>query len=63
MVVWLAVAIVIGALTATAWWWGLDWFAGLVGLRDLFETLTQSTLRPNDVPWFHHWFQPGMQGM
>ena len=67
VLVWLVVAILAGALAATAWWWGLDWFAGVVGLRDLFETLTHSTLRPNVVPWFHHWFQAsgmsGMQGM
>ena len=62
---WLVVAILVGALAATAWWWGLDWLAGVVGLRDLFETMTHSTLRPNDVPWFHHLFQsmPGMSGM
>jgi hypothetical protein len=67
VLVWLIIAILVGALTATAWWWGLDWLAGVLGLRDLFESLTHSTLRPNDVPWFHHWFQPsgvsGMQGM
>lgn len=67
VLVWLIIAILVGALAATAWWWGLDWLAGVVGLRELFETLTHSTLRPNDVPWFHHWFQPsgvsGMQGM
>ena len=58
VVVWLVVALLAGALVATAWWWGLDWFAGTVGVRDLVEALTRSTLRPNDVPWFHHWFQP-----
>ncbi len=59
---WMVAAILISALVATAWWWGLDWFAGVVGVRDLFESLSHSTLRPNDVPWFHHWFQsmPGM---
>lgn len=62
VLVWLLVAIIVGALTATAWWWGLDWLAGVVGLRDAFESFTRSTLRPNDVPWFHHWFQP-MSGM
>ena len=52
-----------GALAGIARWWGLDWFAGIVDLGDLFETLTHSTLRPNDVRWFHHWFQtPEMQG-
>ena len=54
---WMVGAILMSALVATAWWWGLDWFAGVVGLRDLFEALSHSTLRPNDVPWFHHWFQ------
>ena len=58
VLVWLLIAIVVGALMATAWWWGLDWLAGVVGLRDAFEGFTHSTLRPNDVPWFHHWFQP-----
>ncbi len=62
VLVWLLVAIFVGALTATAWWWGLDWLAGIGGLREAFESLTGSTLRPNDVPWFHHWFQP-MSGM
>ncbi|MFQ5890462.1 MAG: hypothetical protein ACE5JR_10480 [Gemmatimonadota bacterium] len=61
---WLIVAILAGALAATAWWWGLDWLAGVLGVRESFEALTHSTLRPNDVPWFHHWFQPsGMGGM
>ena len=62
VLVWLVVAILAGALAATAWWWGLDWLAGILGVRDLFEAFTHSTLRPNDVPWFHHWFQP-MSGM
>lgn len=57
---WLVAAILVGALTAAAWWWGLDGLAGLVGAREWFETLTDSTLRPNDVPWFHHWFAPGL---
>ncbi len=57
---WLVAAILIGALVATTWWWGLDWLAGLVGLREWFEAFTASTLRPNDVPWFHHWFAPGL---
>jgi|GEM_PF-3156344 len=59
---WTVGAILLGALAATAWWWGLDWFAGVVGVRDLFHSLSHSTLRPNAVPWFHHWFQsmPGM---
>ncbi len=59
VVVWLAVAIVVGALVATAWWWGLHGLAGLLGLQDAFHALTDSTLRPSDVPWFHHWFAPG----
>lgn len=62
VLVWLVFAILAGALAATAWWWGLDWFAGVLGVRDLFEAFTHSTLRPTDVPWFHHWFQP-MSGM
>lgn len=58
-VLWrLVAAILVGALAATAWWWGLDGLAGLTGLREWFEALTDSTLRPNDVPWFHHWFAP-----
>ncbi len=53
-----------GALAATAWWWGLNRLAGAIGVRDLFEALLYATIRPNDVPWFHHWFQPrGMPGM
>ena len=61
---WLVVAILIGALAATAWWWGLDWLAGVLHLRDAFEAFVHSTLRPNTVPWFHHWFQTaGMSGM
>ncbi len=60
VLVWLVVAILAGALVATAWWWGLDWVAELVGVRDWFEAFTASTLRPNDVPWFHHWFAPGL---
>jgi hypothetical protein len=64
VLVWLAVGILAGALVATAWWWGLDWLAGVTGLRDMFEALTHSTLRPSPVPWFHHWFQVSrMQGM
>lgn len=62
VLIWLVVAILVGALVATAWWWGLDWMAGITGLRDWFEAFSHSTLRPNDVPWFHHWFQP-MSGM
>ncbi|MCH7491415.1 MAG: hypothetical protein IID05_12060, partial [Gemmatimonadetes bacterium] len=62
VLVWLVLAILAGALVATAWWWGLHWLAGVFGLRDWFEAFTHSTLRPNDVPWFHHWFQP-MSGM
>jgi len=58
VVVWLVVALLAGALVATAWWWGLDWLAGTVGVRDAIEAWLGSTLRPNDVPWFHHWFQP-----
>ncbi|MFQ5691228.1 MAG: hypothetical protein ACE5HQ_13265 [Gemmatimonadota bacterium] len=57
---WLVVAILAGALAATAWWWGLHGLAGLVGVREWFEAFTASTLRPNDVPWFHHWFAPGI---
>ncbi|MEE9246203.1 MAG: hypothetical protein V3U63_08380 [Gemmatimonadota bacterium] len=60
VLVWLVVAILAGALAATAWWWGLDWLAGRVGLREWLEAFTASTLRPNDVPWFHHWFAPGI---
>lgn len=55
---WLAGAILVGALAATAWWWGLHGLAGALGLQDAFHALTDSTLRPNDVPWFHHWFAP-----
>jgi len=55
-------AILVGALVATAWWWGLDGLLGLVGLHDWFAHLTHSTMRPNDVPWFHHLFQT-MKGM
>ncbi len=62
VLVWLVIAILAGALAATAWWWSLDWLTGTLGVRDLFETFTKSTMRPNDVPWFHHWFQP-MSGM
>ncbi len=57
---WLLVAILAGALAATAWWWWLDWLAGIVGVREWFEAFTASTLRPNDVPWFHQWFAPGI---
>ena len=60
VLVWLVAAILAGSLAATAWWWWLDWLAGLVGLREWFEAFTASTLRPNDVPWFHHWFAPGI---
>lgn len=56
----LAVAIVVAALAAAAWWWGLDGLAGLLGVRGPIEELLGSTLRPNDVPWFHHWFAPGL---
>lgn len=56
---WLVGAILVGALAATAWWWGLHGLAGALGLQDAFHALTDSTLRPNDVPWFHHWFAPG----
>lgn len=57
---WLVAAILVGALVATAWWWGLHGLAGRVGLQDAFHALTDSTLRPNDVPWFHQWFAPGL---
>lgn len=60
LLMWLVAAILLGALAATAWWWGLDWLAGIVGVRDWVEAFTASTLRPNDVPWFHHWFAPGL---
>ena len=64
---WLIAAILVGSLAAAAWWWGLDWLAGTLHLRGAFEAFTHSTMRPNDVPWFHHWFQsagmPGMSGM
>jgi len=53
-------SIVVAALAATAWWWGLDGLAGLLGARETIEALLGSTLRPNDVPWFHHWFAPGL---
>ena len=56
----LVVAIIVAALAVTAWWWGLDWLAGLLGVRDWFESFTASTLRPSSVPWFHHWFAPGL---
>ena len=39
VLVWLVVAILSGALVATAWWWGLDLFAGVLGVRDLFRSL------------------------
>lgn len=55
---WLVVAIVVGALAATAGWWGLDRLAGILGVREWLEAFTGSTLRPSDVPWFHHWFAP-----
>jgi len=54
IIFWLVIAILVGALTATAWWWGLDWLGGVLGFREWFETFTDSTLRPNDVPWFHY---------
>ena len=57
---WLVAAIVTGALAATAWWWGLDSFAELLGIREWIESIIHSTLRPNDVPWFHRWFTPGL---
>jgi uncharacterized membrane protein YraQ (UPF0718 family) len=57
LLIWMGLGILSGALVATAWWWGLDWLAGTVGLRDWFEAFSHSTLRPNAVPWFHHWFQ------
>ncbi len=64
VLVWLVIAVLVGALVATAWWWGLDWLAGVVGVREWLEALMHSTIRPNDVPWFHNWFQPnGMPGM
>ncbi|MGH7556720.1 MAG: hypothetical protein ACREMD_02850 [Gemmatimonadota bacterium] len=56
----LVVGIFVGALAATAWWFGLDAVAGATGVRDAIETFLGSTLRPNDVPWFHHWFAPGI---
>lgn len=55
---WIVGGILAGALLATAWWWGLDGLAGLVGVREWVEVVTDSTLRPSDVPWFHHWFAP-----
>lgn len=57
---WLVGAILVGSLAATAWWWGLHGLAGTLGLRDAFHALTDSTLAPNPVPWFHHWFAPGL---
>ena len=57
---WLAGAVLVGALAATAWWSGLHGLAGLLGLQDAFHALTDSTLAPNPVPWFHHWFAPGL---
>lgn len=57
---WILGGILAGALLATAWWWGLHGFAGLVGVREWIEVFMDSTLRPNDVPWFHHWFAPGL---
>lgn len=54
----LVVGIFVGALAATAWWWGLDGLAGLLGVREPIQEFLGSTLRPNDVPWFHHWFAP-----
>jgi len=64
VLLWLVAAILIGALAATAWWWGLDGLAGALGVRDGIEALLHSTIRPNDVPWFHTWFQGApMSGM
>lgn len=60
LIPWIVAAIVVGALVAAGWWWGLDGLAGLLGVREWFEGVTHSTLRPNDVPWFHHWFAPGI---
>jgi len=57
---WLVTAIIAGALAATAWWWGLDRLAELLGIREWIESVIHSTLRPNDVPWFHRWFAPGL---
>jgi len=57
---WLVGAILVGALAATAWWWALHGLAGALGLQETVHALTDSTLRPNDVPWFHHWFAPGL---
>lgn len=57
---WSTGAVLVGALAATAWWWGLHGLAGALGLQDAFHALTDSTLRPNDVPWFHQWFAPGL---
>lgn len=57
---WIVGGILAGALLATAWWWGLDGLAGLLGVREWLEVFADSTLRPSDVPWFHHWFAPGL---
>lgn len=56
----LALAIVVAALAATAGWWGLDGLAGLLGIRGPIEEFLGSTLRPDDVPWFHRRFAPGL---
>lgn len=60
VLVWLVAGILAGALAAAAWWWGLHGLAGALGLQDAFHALTDSTLAPNPVPWFHHWFAPGI---
>lgn len=56
---WLVIAILVGALTATAWWWGLDELAGLLGVREWIEMITDSSLRPDATtePWFHYLLQ------
>lgn len=36
----------------TAFWYALDWALQAVGLAAPVESLIDSTIRPNQVPWF-----------
>lgn len=52
----LVVAIVVAALAVTAFWYALDWLFRVVGLAAPIESLIDSTIKPNPVPWFHTLF-------
>lgn len=52
------ISILLSALVVTAFWYALDAALHAVGLGEPIERIIDSTIEPNNVPWFHKLFWP-----